>query len=283
MKNEIKNGVIGAIITCIITAILQFLFIFFFGDDGKIEIVTNMLDDKKYQTIIAVKNMSSDEYLTDIELKINEEIEFVSVEIDGKEIEDSSKIYFKNIGPKSVSVIKIISDKEITSNDIVIVKNGLKITSESFNNSTNYKILYLIIVISYSIINFIIGLWFEYKNSKEYEMLKEKSDEAINESKKLKEECEKNELKLAKIEKNIKVNKVVFLKEMNDLEKEKQFYQKLLLKKMDGAYTKDDFEKLITKELKLFNKKKIKHLSYDDIFDVVDEIVEIRDKSIKNG
>ena len=48
MKTEIKNAIIGAILTFFITAILQYSFLFFWGDDGKIQLVSSKLNDNYY-------------------------------------------------------------------------------------------------------------------------------------------------------------------------------------------------------------------------------------------
>ena len=51
MKIEIKNAIIGAILTFLVTAILKYSFLFFFGDDGKIELISNKLNDSELQAL----------------------------------------------------------------------------------------------------------------------------------------------------------------------------------------------------------------------------------------
>ena len=103
MKMELKNAIIGAILTFLVTAILQYFFLFFFGDDGKIELISNKLNDNSYQTIIALKNMSSDEYLKNIEIKLKDDIEIISLDIDGKSTENFSVINFEDVVPTATS------------------------------------------------------------------------------------------------------------------------------------------------------------------------------------
>lgn len=156
MKNEYKSLILSAILPLILSLLGQFLFIYFFGDDGKVEIVGNVLNAENYQTIISVKNMSNDEYLKNIEIILKGNVEVINAEINGEQVDQN--LNFGEISPKSVSTLIIISKQELTKDNITIIKNGSKITIENFNNVTNYKLMYLLIVLSYFIINFIFYL-----------------------------------------------------------------------------------------------------------------------------
>lgn len=96
-------------------------------------------------------------------------------------------------------------------------------------------------------------------------------NEQVEETKKKSEACEEKMNRLLKEE---KVNKTVYLKEMNDMEKEVKFYQQIILKCVNKGLSKSELESLISKELKTFTRKKMKHLSYNDIYKIVNELSE---------
>ena len=51
-------------------------------------------------------------------------------------------------------------------------------------------------------------------------------------------------------------------------------YQKIIYKICDKTITKEDLEKLISKELKTYNPKRVKQLGYKDICELVYELTE---------
>lgn len=274
MKMELKNAIIGAILTFLVTAILQYSFLFFFGDDGKIELICNKLNDNSYQTIIALKNMSSDEYLKNIEIKLKDDIEIISLDIDGKSTENFSVINFEDVVPTVTSVITIISEEDITEEDLIIIKNGANVSVEEFNKATNYKIFYLIIIISYTITSFIIELWFNSKNYKNYKKTK---DEITEEYNSIRKENEVTLSQISKIEKELESSKrklsiehTIYVKEMNQLEKENIFLKNMLLKKYDKKISKEQLETMLIKEMKRFSRKNIRHLTYDDVYNIIE-------------
>lgn len=253
---------------------MQYCFIFFFGDDGKIELINNKMNDGTYQTVIALKNMSSDEYLKNIEVKLNDDIKIISVDIDGERLEDYSKIYFEDVTPTFTSVVRIISEENITEDDLIVIKNNANISIEEFNKTTNYKILYLMIIISYAIISFVIELWFNLKNYKNYKKTK---NEITKEYDSIREENAKTMLQLSKIEKELENNKrklsiehTIYIKEMNQLEKENSFLKNMLLKKFEKKITKEQLEDMLIKNMKRFSREKIKHLTYDDVYNIIE-------------
>ena len=102
----------------------------------------------------------------------------------------------------------------------------------------------------------------------------ERYENKIKENDELKEMIEKIEYKYEKLKKKMSARKTVFVKEFADVEKEKSFYQKLLLKKYDNQLSKEELEKMITKELKIFSEKKYKHLTYYDVYEIVEKALE---------
>ena len=274
MKTEIKNGIIGAVLTFLVTAILQYSFLFFFGDDGKIQLISNKLNDNSYQTIIALKNMSSDEYLKNIEIKLKNDIQIISLDIDGKLMEDFSVINFEDIIPTATSVIRIISEEDITEDDLIVIKNGANISVEEFNKVTNYKILYLIIIISYTIISFIIELWFNSKNYKNYKKTKDEITEEYNSMRKENEltlsQIRKIEKQLESSKRKLSIEHTIYIKELNQLEKENVFLKNMLLKKYDKKLNKEQLEEMLIKEMKKFSRKNVRYLTYDDVYNIIE-------------
>lgn len=277
MKEIIKHSLVGAILTFVVTAILQYFILFIGGDDGKIMLVNNELNDDTYQTIVALKNMSSDEYLRNVEIKVNDDIEILSVNLDGREIEINSKIIFDDINPDSISAVQIISEQYIDKDDLIIIKNESAISIEEFNKTENYKLRYLIIVFLYAIVNFVIGIWFEVKSFKEYAKTK---SEITKEYDEMREENNKTLMRISEIEKDLEVSNrklaikhTIYIKELNQLEKENQFLKDMLLKKFDGILSEDKLEELLIKEMKRLSKKNIHYLTYDDVYNLIEATI----------
>lgn len=265
MKNEYKSLIISSVLPLVLSLLGQMFFLYFFGDEGKMQIVSSVLTDENYQTIISLKNMNDDEYLKNVEIIIDNEVEVIAAEINGEHVDE--ELNFSEISPKSVSTLIIISEQELTEDDITIIKNGSKITIENFNNVTNYKLIYLLIALTYFIINMVMCLWIDSKNKKRVI----ETNKQIEETKKKADICEAKSQQLLKEE---RVNKTIYLKEMSDMEKEVQFYQQIILKCVNKEITRTELEKIISKELKTFTRKKMKHLSYNDVYKIVNELSE---------
>ena len=139
MKEDVKHSLIGAILTFFVTIILQYFVLLIGGDDGKIILINNKLVDDKYQTIIALKNMNSNEYLKDVEIKLSDDIEICSVSLNGKQLEENSNILFDVVNPNSSSTIIIISMQDIEKGDLTVIKNDNVISIEEFNKTENYN------------------------------------------------------------------------------------------------------------------------------------------------
>ena len=61
----------------------------------------------------------------------------------------------------------------------------------------------------------------------------------------------------------------MYIKEMNNMEKELKFYQQILLKLTNNSITKAELDKTLSKELKTFTKKKTKYLDYGELYEII--------------
>ena len=262
MQKEIKFIFFNTILTVIITWLVQLCFTFIFSNHAKMEIITTRLSDGSYQSIIAIKNLKQNEYLKNIEIQVNDSINIISIR--RNENVYDKKIYVDKINPKSVEIIYLISDKKIRKSDLTIIKNNQRIEIDSFNDYTDYKIRYFILIIIYALVNAFI-LYFIQKK------IKKENDEILTKIELQKIRQTEVEERSKEIEKKLNIQKTIYLKEMNDLKKENEFYKQLLLMKCDNIQ-KEELEKIIGKQLKTFNKKNFKNLTYEDIYKIVYEM-----------
>lgn len=255
------------------TVIFSILYSFFFGNLAHIEYTTNYIEEDSYQTIFLIKNLQKTEQLKDINIVFNKECDLNTLFIDGKEnkIIDNT-LTIKNINPNSVKTIIIYSKQKIKKEDINFIKNNQKIQISYFNNLKNTNWQILIMAAFYAIIN-VICTYFLIKNQNK------KAAETIKSNDEIRKVLEKTEVKLNENEKHLyntikkmDLHKALHIKEMAQMEKELAFYQKLLLKKYNDKLSKDELEKIISKELGTFNKKKFKHLSYNDLYKIIESI-----------
>lgn len=265
MKKEIISAIVSAIVTLIITVIFQVVGIFIWGDNAKIQLISSDYSNKEFTNIIAVKNMKKDEYLKNVSIEIDNNINVSSIIVDGKIIDNSNILTFDKIHPKKLSIIIIKSNKKISKNNISIVKNNQRISLEYFNDRTNFSAIYFILIMIYFIINLVLNLFSTHK--------KEKSNDSIKELyKQASERADNIERKFINIEKREIYRKKIYLKEMVDKEKELKFYQQLLLKQTGNIMTREQLEEFISKNLKTFSKKKIKYMDYEDVLKIIDNI-----------
>lgn len=267
MKKEILSAFISAIATMILTIVSQFLGIYFWGDQATIELVSSEYSKDEFTSVLAIKNMMKDEYLEEISIEIDKDIRVNTVIKDGKKIDNLNVLKIDKISPSKLSTILIQSDKKISKEKISIIKNHQRISIEYFNNIKNFKSVYLVLVLIYFIINMFIYTITSIKTKKTRDNINELYDKATKKS----DDIEK---KLIKIEKAEIYRKKIYLKEMTDREKELKFYQQLLLKQTGNSMTKEELEEFISKNLKTFNKKKIKYIDYEDILKIVGNIIE---------
>lgn len=263
MKMVIKNSIIETIITVVLT----FIFAWINGQKASIELASVKMVDRNYYNTILIKNLQNSEYLKDIEFVIDSKIDVISILENGEMINNSNKIKIKEQVPQNVITINFITSEKMSKNNLMIIKNNQKIEYNYFNDRKNINLYVVIVIVIYALIDFIISLFTDSRQKKRIEKYN-KDLEKTEEKAKIAEE------KILDIEKTIAVRKIVYLKELNDMEKEVSFYQKLLLKQFNNKITKEELEKLITKELKLFSKKKMKSLNYEDVITIVENMIE---------
>lgn len=267
MKKEIMSAFTSAIVTMILTIVFQYLGIVFWGDQATIELISSNYSNNEFANVLAVKNMMKDEYLKELFIEIDKDINVNSVIKDGKEIDDLNVLEIKKISPSKISMIIINSDKKITNKDISIVKNHQRVSIEYFNNNKNFKVIYLILIFIYFVINMFIYIITSIKTKKSHDNINEMYDIAIKKSDNI-------EKQFIKIEKEKIYHKKLYLKEMTDKERELKFYQQLLLNQTGNSMTREELEEFISKNLKTFNRKKIKYMDYEDLLKIVDNIIE---------
>lgn len=276
MHKEIKGALLSTIISILLPAIFTLVMTFVLGNQGEI-IYSSILIEDKYINNITIKNMQKNEYLNNLSILINEEVDVKDniVFVNGKnnKIEKNS-IELKKIKPKEVVNISFETDKKIDAENLFLIKSKQKIGVENFNKKENLNIYLFILLGFYCVVNFIIYLIGNIKENKRYENYNKKLEKAEKSS----ESCEKEIKELIKKE---NVNRTIFVKEMNDMEKELKFYQQIILKCVNKEMTKSELENLISKNLKTFNKKKIKHLSYNDLYQMVCGLAETVDTNNK--
>lgn len=267
MFKEIKGSLIAAIISFILTIILTFLMNFILGNQGEI-VYSSILKDGQYINTIMVKNMQNHEYLNNINFVMDSEIDILNniVFINGKENKiDNNTIILNDVNPSESLIITFKTTEIINNKNLFLVKNNQRIEIENFNEKENNNIYFILLVGFYCLINFILSIKNDLKAKKRNDETNKKLDEAQKQS----EICEE---KIDKLIKEEKVNKSVYLKEMNDMEKEIEFYQQIILKCANKEISKVELEKIISKELKTFTRKKMKYLSYSDIYKIVNEL-----------
>ena len=277
MSKEIKGALLSAIISIILPAILTLIMTFIWGNQGEI-IYSSILVKDKYVNNITVKNMQKNEYLNSFNLLINEEIKIKdnTIFINGENYTiEKNNIELKKIKPTEVINISFETNNVINDKSLFLIKSKQRIGIENFNKKENLNIYWFILLGFYCLVNFVIYLIINMKSKKRYDDYNKKLEKVEKKS----ELCEN---KMKDIMKKENINRTIFVKEMNDMENELKFYQQIILKCVNKEMTKKELETLISKNLKTFNKKKIKHLSYSDLYQIVYGLAETVDTNNKN-
>ena len=136
METGFKSVIKSTIISLVCTLILQSIITFFVGDVGKIQIITSSLSNNQYQTIISVMNQQKNEYLNNIEIKVNDKIKVYSAQIDGKNVD---KYIFNNIEPQMVSTLTLVTNQHLSQDELIVIKNGNKLLVEDFTKIVHIK------------------------------------------------------------------------------------------------------------------------------------------------
>ena len=189
MHKEIKGALLSTIISILLPAIFTLVMTFVLGNQGEI-IYSSILIEDKYINNITIKNMQKNEYLNNLSILINEEVDVKDniVFVNGKnnKIEKNS-IELKKIKPKEVVNISFETDKKIDAENLFLIKSKQKIGVENFNKKENLNIYLFILLGFYCVVNFIIYLIGNIKENKRYENYNKKLEKAEKSS----ESCEK--------------------------------------------------------------------------------------------
>ena len=269
MLKEIKGSLIAAIISFVLTIILTFFMNFILGSQGEI-IYSSILKDEQYINIIMVKNMQKNEYLKNVNFVIDSETDVLNniVFINGKENKiDNNIIELNDINPNKTLIITFETTELVSNKNLFLVKNDQRIEIENFNEKKNNNIYFILLIGFYCLVNFLLSI----KNDLKAKKRDDETNKQLEEAQKKSEICDE---KIDKLIKEERVNQTVYLKEMNDMEKEVKFYQQIILKCVNKEISRVELEKIISKELKTFTRKKMKHLSYNDVYKIVNELSE---------
>lgn len=147
-------------------------------------------------------------------------------------------------------------------NNTYFAKNGQKFDLNYFNEYTNIYLYTIVMIIIYAIINFLISLKQDIANAR----IMKDNNERKN---KIEELLQKNEEYLQKIVKKSNAQKTLYIKEMSDMERELNFYKNIIINICSEKITKEELENLISRKLKTFTKKHVKHLSYEDVYNII--------------
>lgn len=277
MYKEIKGAFFSAILSIILSALFTLALNFMLGNQGEI-LYSSILVKGKYINNITIKNMQKNEYLNDFNLLIDEEIEIENntILINGENyIIENNNIKLNKIKPKEVINIYFETDDIINDKSLSLVKSHQRIGIENFNKKENLNIYWFILLACYGLVNFVAYLINNIKANKRYEDY----NKTLKQVEKQNDFCEKKVKELLKKE---SINKTIYVKEMNDMEKELKFYQQIILKSTNEKMTKSELETLISKNLKTFKKNKIKHLSYNDLYQIAYGLVDSFENDNKN-
>lgn len=277
MYKEIKGAFFSAVLSIILSALFTLALNFMLGNQGEI-LYSSILVKGKYINNITIKNMQKNEYLNDFNLLIDEEIKIENntILINGENyIIENNNIKLNKIKPKEVINIYFETDDIINDKSLSLVKSHQRIGIENFNKKENLNIYWFILLACYGLVNFVAYLINNIKANKRYEDY----NKTLKQVEKQNDFCEKKVKELLKKE---SINKTIYVKEMNDMEKELKFYQQIILKSTNEKMTKSELETLISKNLKTFKKNKIKHLSYNDLYQIAYGLVDSFENDNKN-
>ena len=170
MYKEIKDALLSTIISILFTAIFSLVMTFILGNQGEI-IYCSVLSNDKYVNNIIIKNMQKNEYLNDLSILINEEIEIKDnvIFVNGVESKiEKNNIELNRIKPKEIISISFETDNIINDKNLFLIKSQQKIGIENFNKKENLNIYWFVLMGFYGLVNFIIYLLDNIKSNKRY-------------------------------------------------------------------------------------------------------------------
>lgn len=283
-KINIKGIVIEILITSILTFCAQCIFLTLNYDSGKVEIIQTLNNNGEYNVFIGIRNFESDEYIEDICIELTKNIKMKDINISTDNIQYSDNMFkIKQILPNTTASIYFVSEKEITNNELKVIKNGTKLRIESLDNETAVNGTMIILALVYIGISAIITFISSYLSEK-----KTIARELIS-----KRECEFIEKKLETVEERLEMREKEMEKqrehllynyvEIKDLTKENDFYRNLLQEIIkDGEKrSSKNIEKKITDTLKTFSTDNNFTENYEKLKFMSKKIQELAEITIK--
>ena len=263
MWKEIRSSIISAVITIIITGIGSVIVSYYNSPAAKVTLGYFKIDNENYVNSIMIKNVKKDEYLNEFDIIVDSNIQINDVKINEKKISVKDNIVKVNsLNPDSSIIVWISTNSKLDKNNTYFAKNGQKFDLNYFNEYTNIYLYTIVMIIIYAIINFLISLKQDIANAR----IMKDNNERKN---KIEEMLQKNEEYLQKIVKKSNAQKTLYIKEMSDMERELNFYKNIIINICSEKITKEELENLISRKLKTFTKKHVKHLSYEDVYNII--------------
>lgn len=264
MESIVWKNIKSTLIQTVASIIIMSFITWVVNPDATITIANSSNSSNQNVATILIKNITKDEYLKEFDIIIDNQVGIYNVQYNGEKYNiDKNVIAVPQILPDDSIVFTLTTEQELDSSNIIVAKNSQKIGINYFENYFNWYIYTIILILCYCAINSFLAYKTDKKNIKYAEEQSKKMDSLESEVK-----SEQNKLDHT-LKKQIVFDKL-YVKEMADLETELAFYKKIVVKMSGNSMTKEEMEKIISKELKTFNKKTIKHVDYKYIVDLVE-------------
>ena len=283
-KVNVKGILIEILITSILTFGVQCIVLMFNFDSGKVEIIQSLNNSGEYNVFIGIRNFELNEYIENISIEVTKNIKIKDINTSTENIQYNNNIFeIKRISPKTTESICFVSEKEITDNELKVVKSDIKLRIENLNNESAVDGSIIILVLIYIAISAIISFISSYRSEKK----------AIEREFIRKKECDVIEKKLDTVEKTIAAQEKEVEKgrehllynyvEIKDLIKENDFYRNLLqeiIKDSEKSSLKK-LEKKITETLKTYTTEDGFAQKYEKLKFLSNKLQELEKNEIK--
>lgn len=261
MKKTIFSTVLSSLLITILTIFINYFVTIVIGDDIKIEFVSKNTGNT-VKNVIMIKNMKNSKDSKKFKIYIDDDVKISNIMINSIDVDvNSNCIIVPSIGPNNVSLVEFNTLNTVRNSQIKLSKNSQKISTNRFNDVVNFTLFYVIVIIIYSLINFV----FEIRSK----MRTKKHEEQSNKQIKRLEELNND------LTKKVNITLLLHKKEIESLANENKFYKELLLNNVLDSKDKEEIISLVEKRLKSFKKEKIDELSFTDLTEIINEAVRI--------
>ncbi len=268
MLKEIIKSIIAAVFTVIVTILVSYLISYINSPDAKVTIGYSNIENNKYMNLILVKNVKKDEYLKKFDIIIDNNIKISDIRVNDKQLDtNNNTIHIDSIDPTGSSIITLNSSSKLRKNNIIFAKNNQKFKIEYANSFKNITVYTILLILSYAIINFLLSV----RQDIRYDKIKCEREKRMDE---IEQNLRKTNNTLEKVEKKSNAYKVLYLKEISDMEKELQFYRGLISETYGKKISREELENIISKQLKLASKIKDRNLYFDDVFEAMINVID---------